>query len=170
MEAMYSHQPLSPESLRAKCRNCQQLFQLQDQLTLKGGLLYRKYIGADGKLLRLQLVVLMVLRKDILRDLHEGAVGGHVAEEKSREWLKERFYWPGHWGDGAERVRFVHKQRQQCESNFAKKSSMISKFTASHLQWETKYGYSTLQFLMDKLASSIVHGMGRIGCWSACRR
>ena len=99
MEATSSHQPLSPELLRAKSRNCQRLFQLQDQLTLKGGLLYRKYIGADGKLLRLQLVVPMVLRKDILRDLNEGAVGGHLEEEKTRERLKERFYWPGHWGD-----------------------------------------------------------------------
>ena len=66
METMSSHQPLSPELLRVKSRNWQQLFQLQDQLTLKGGLLYRKYIGADGKLLRLQLVVPKILRKDIL--------------------------------------------------------------------------------------------------------
>ena len=83
MEAMSSHQPLSPKLLLAKSRNCQQLFQLQDQLTLKGGLLYKKYIGAEGKLLRLQLVVPTVLRKDILEDLHEGAVGGHLAEEKT---------------------------------------------------------------------------------------
>ena len=51
MGAMSSHQPLSPKLLLAKSRNCQQLFQLQDQLTLKGGLLYRKYIGAESKLL-----------------------------------------------------------------------------------------------------------------------
>ena len=28
-------------------------------------------------------------------DLHEGAVGGHLVEEKVLSRLKERFYWPG---------------------------------------------------------------------------
>ena len=27
--------------------------------------------------------------------LHQGAVGGHIGEEKMKHRLKERFYWPG---------------------------------------------------------------------------
>ena len=38
-----------------------------------------------------------VLRKDILQDLPEGEVGGHLEEEKTQERLKERLYWAGHW-------------------------------------------------------------------------
>eukprot|EP00731_Ephydatia_muelleri_P012982 Em0007g292a len=35
------------------------------------------------------------LQVDTLRDLHEGAIGGHLGEEKMLNKLKERFYWPG---------------------------------------------------------------------------
>ena len=40
-----------------------------------------------------------MLRKDILQDLHKGAVGGHLGEEKTQERLKDTFYCQGHWGD-----------------------------------------------------------------------
>ena len=34
------------------------------------------------------------LQASAIRDLHEGAVGGHFGEEVLSH-LKERFYWPG---------------------------------------------------------------------------
>ena len=43
----------------------------------------------------LQLVLLAELHVDTLWDLHEGAIGGHLGEEKMLHKLKERFYWPG---------------------------------------------------------------------------
>ena len=43
----------------------------------------------------LQLVLPAKLQVDTFRDLHEGAIGGHLGEEKMLNKLKERFYWPG---------------------------------------------------------------------------
>ena len=42
-----------------------------------------------------QLVLPSYLQHVAVRDLHEGAVGGHLGEEKMLSRLKERFYWPG---------------------------------------------------------------------------
>ena len=44
--------------------------------------------GDDG----LQLVLPSKLQASAIRDLHEGAVGGHLGEEKALSRLKERFY------------------------------------------------------------------------------
>ena len=46
-----------------------------------------------------QLVVPKSLRKEVLRELHDGAVGGHLGEAKVLNKLKERYYWPGHATD-----------------------------------------------------------------------
>lgn len=53
----------------------------------------------DGTTSRLQLIVPREIRKEILHELHAGAVGGHLGEEKTLGCLKERFYWPGHFTD-----------------------------------------------------------------------
>ena len=74
---------------------------------MKDGVLYRQFVGLNGAPNPLQLVVPKSLREDVLRDLHEGAVGGHLGEEKTLSQLKERYYWPGHWTD-------VHNQCQTC--------------------------------------------------------
>ena len=47
---------------------------------------------SDGKKVRLQLVLPSRLHKKVIRDLHEGAVSGHLGEEKVPSQLKERFY------------------------------------------------------------------------------
>ena len=39
------------------------------------------------------------LRDEVLEDLHEGALGGHLGMEKMLARVKERFYWPGHHKD-----------------------------------------------------------------------
>ena len=36
---------------------------------------------------------------DILHEIHQGACGGHLEQEKSLGTLKEQFYWPGHFND-----------------------------------------------------------------------
>jgi len=48
-------------------------------------------------------VVILVLQDD----LHSGAAGGHLDEDKTLGWICERFYWPGFTED-------VYKWHQQC--------------------------------------------------------
>eukprot|EP00731_Ephydatia_muelleri_P008358 Em0004g696a len=43
---------------------------------------------------KLQLVLPYSLHCEVLKELHEGAVGGHLGESKMLGRLKERFYWP----------------------------------------------------------------------------
>ena len=42
------------------------------------------------------------MRKEVLADLHSGAMGGHLGEDKTLAKLKERYYWPGHHNDVVE--------------------------------------------------------------------
>ena len=44
-------------------------------------------------------VVLNSLKTAVLRDVHEGVLGGHLGVDKSLGKLKERFYWPSHYND-----------------------------------------------------------------------
>lgn len=70
-----------------------------DQLHVSGrGMLYRMYENASGKI-DLQLIAPKMQRKAILGELHEGALGGHLGEEKMLAKLRARFYWPGYHSD-----------------------------------------------------------------------
>ena len=42
----------------------------------------------------LQLIVPLVLCRIVLKDIHEGEVGGHLRERKMLGQLKEHVYWP----------------------------------------------------------------------------
>ena len=97
--SLESNQSLSPEEVKGKSMECRRLLQLRNQLVLNNGILRRKYISADGKIICSELVVPKSLRAGILTEVHEGATSGHLGEEKTRGRLKERFYWPGHWND-----------------------------------------------------------------------
>ena len=39
------------------------------------------------------------MKEDVLRDLHEGVIRGHLGEDKTFERVKERFYWPGYYNE-----------------------------------------------------------------------
>ena len=89
----------SPEQLGSVSRSTRRLLQLWQQLTVHRGILCRKFQSPDGLSSALQIVVPTALRKEILSDLHEGVVGGHLGIDKTLARLKERYYWPGHFTD-----------------------------------------------------------------------
>ena len=91
-QALESKLMLSADEVKPWSRESRLLWQQHTSLYLKDGVLWRRVLGGgEGKL---QLVVPAKLRQDILRSLHEGALSAHLGEEKMRNLLKERFYWP----------------------------------------------------------------------------
>eukprot|EP00731_Ephydatia_muelleri_P020755 Em0013g482a len=70
-------------------RESRLLLQKWQLLCIKNSVLWKRI--DDG----LQLVLPSKRQASAIRDLHEGAVGGHLGEEKVLSRLKERFYWPG---------------------------------------------------------------------------
>ena len=84
------------DSLRVASRR---LLQLWDQLTVKEGVLRRHFESPDGSSAALQIVLPSTLCKEVLADLHEGAMGGHLGCDKTLSRLKQRFYFPGHYDD-----------------------------------------------------------------------
>ena len=84
--------------LEGKSRELNILVQQWDQLVVKKGVLYRRYEDNQGSE-HLQIIAPAIIRQDILKQLHEGILGGHLGEGKTLSRLKERFHWPGHAGD-----------------------------------------------------------------------
>ena len=66
---------------------------------MKDGLLWRMYESADGTTLTLHLIVPGKYCKQIVQELHSGALGGHLGADKTHGKLKECFYWPGYWNN-----------------------------------------------------------------------
>ena len=66
-----------------------------NELTVRKGILYRRWYCWDGKPPILQIVVPVVGRKEILDQLHASPVsGGHFAVEKTLRRIRQRFWWP----------------------------------------------------------------------------
>ena len=91
------------------------LSQLWDKLQVHNGTLWREYDDSSGKKKWLQLVVPTNLKQEVLQEIHEGVVSGHLGEQKMIHQLKERFYWPGMTED-------VRNWCQTCANCATKKS------------------------------------------------
>ena len=78
-----------------------------------------------------QIIVPESLRKEVLADLHGGALGGHLGIDKTLARLKERFYWPGHYTD-------VQDWCRKCGSCASRKSPVPKARTPLH---SVKTGY-----------------------------
>ena len=61
--------------------------------------LYRQYDGpGDGEVAQ-PLVIPECKKTEVLKDMHEGILSGHLEEEKTLGHIRERFYWPGYHND-----------------------------------------------------------------------
>ena len=91
--------PVTTSPSNARSPAFRRLYQIWDQLLVQNGLLFRQFETEEGNASHLQLVLPKSLRTDVLQDLHSGAMGGHLGEDKMLGKLKERYYWPGHHKD-----------------------------------------------------------------------
>lgn len=76
------------EAVRALCSQW-------EDLTLREGILYRSRTPPYSPTAQLQYVVPPVLRKDIMRNLHDTRTSGHLGVKRTVESIKRRYYWPG---------------------------------------------------------------------------
>ena len=75
-------------------------------LCMRDGVLYRDHSLPNGQILH-QILVPKSLRNDVCRLAHCGITGGHLGEDRTREQLKRRCYFPG-WS------RFLKSFLQAC--------------------------------------------------------
>ena len=68
---------------------------------MDNGRLYRLYqndMDDDDKVIH-QLVIPLSKRSEVLKEMHEGTLRGHLGEDKTLARVRERFYWPGYHND-----------------------------------------------------------------------
>ena len=87
------------EEVKSQPHHYRRLVQLWDQLVIERGMLHRCYETVDGSGSHLQLVVPQSLRNRVLKEVHGGAMSGHLGQGKALSRLQERFYWPGFHAD-----------------------------------------------------------------------
>lgn len=105
----------SKEELGPSSRSSRHLLQIWEQLLVCDGVLCRQFEAPDGNSTVMQVVVPEALREEVLTDLHEGAMGGHLGVNKPLVRLRERFYWPGYHND-------VYDWCQRCTACATRKS------------------------------------------------
>ena len=147
---------LSPES--------RSLHQQWDSLQVKHGKLWRKCFLHDGTVSTLQLVVPHPCRSQILRELHDSPVGGHLGQEKVIGKLQQRFYWPGsvtdakHWCNTCPicAARKTHPPRQQAPLLLASGNRYILVAMDYFTRWAEAYAIPNQEAatVTDKLVSN----------------
>jgi len=106
---------LTNDDVKGKRKEFCQLAQQWDQLPLHNRLLYWTFEDNKGTTTILQLVVPKSMQGEILEKAHSGEFGEHLGEDKTRNWIKERFYWPGY-------SQSVHEWCQACRHCTARKN------------------------------------------------
>ena len=64
-------------------------------LVLKEGVLHRKFFRKDGTGAHLQILVPKELRNEVMKQMHDALLSGHLGRKKTREKTLQRFYWYG---------------------------------------------------------------------------
>ena len=66
---------------------------LWDSLVVYDGILLKKFIKRDGSGEYLQFIVPLSMRKEVLFQMHNSLVSGHLGCKKTKEKILQRFYW-----------------------------------------------------------------------------
>jgi hypothetical protein len=79
-----------------------------DSLVVQDGVLYRSFHRKDGTV-HLQLIIPKSIRDDVLHQMHDAILSGHLGNKKTREKILQRFYWYGLRDD-------VYNHIHQCDT------------------------------------------------------
>jgi hypothetical protein len=86
--------------IKGLSKNARRLFQLWDQIVIKkSGILYRQYEDPNDSSITLQQLVPESKREEVLKEMQQGVLSGHLDEIKTLARVKEHFYWPGYHND-----------------------------------------------------------------------
>ncbi|CAG2255307.1 unnamed protein product [Mytilus edulis] len=66
-----------------------------DCLELQGGIVVRRHMDRELNIVKLQAVIPMSERKQVLQCCHETKCAGHLGIHKTIEKIRQSFYWPG---------------------------------------------------------------------------
>ncbi len=66
-----------------------------EALELKQGVRHKKFYRHDGRGSHLQLLVSKCLQQEVLKQMHDGLLAGHLGRKKAWERLLQRYYWFG---------------------------------------------------------------------------
>ncbi|CAG2228627.1 unnamed protein product [Mytilus edulis] len=66
-----------------------------DCLELQGGIVVRRHDDRERNIVKLQAVIPMSERKQVLEYCHDTEYAGHLAVHKTREKIRQSYYWPG---------------------------------------------------------------------------
>ena len=67
--------------------------QFWDNLEVKQGIIFRNFRKRDGSGTHLQFLTPVSMRKEVLKQMHDTLLGGHLGTKKCCEKLLQRFYW-----------------------------------------------------------------------------
>ena len=90
-----------------------------DALIIKDGLIFRRFHKKDNSGIFLQLLIPKILQKDVLYQMHNSILSGHLGRKKTQEKLLQRYYWYGVRED-------IHLWIEQCDNCGANKTPTIN--------------------------------------------
>ena len=61
--------------------------------------LYHQYENPDDSTITLQQLVPESKKEEVLKEMHQRVLSGHLGEDKTLTRIKECFYWPGYHND-----------------------------------------------------------------------
>ena len=85
----FGQEVCSPSAATRHYWNCWDLLQVEN------GVLMRRFVRQDATGDHLQFVVPRSMHSELLQQVHNSLLGGHLGQKKTREKVLQRFYWSG---------------------------------------------------------------------------